>query len=109
VIYAGYIVESGTTEEIFTRPGHPCTIGLMASVPRLDLPRSVRLVPIEGQPPDLALLDRACSYRPRCRFAIRRCAESSRRSSRWARAVAPPAFASTSCTTGREPNRRKEA
>ena len=43
----------------------------MASVPRLDLPRSVRLVPIEGQPPDLARLDDACSYRPRCRFAIR--------------------------------------
>ena len=48
----------------------------MASVPRLDLPRSVRLVPIEGQPPDLARLDHACSYRPRCGFAIARCAEA---------------------------------
>jgi oligopeptide/dipeptide ABC transporter ATP-binding protein len=76
VMYAGRIVESGTTEQIFTRPGHPYTIGLMASVPRLDLPRSVRLVPIEGQPPDLACLDHACSYRPRCGFAIPRCAES---------------------------------
>ena len=76
VMYAGRIVETGTTQDIFTRPGHPYTIGLMASVPRLDLPRSVRLVPIEGQPPDLARLDRACSYRPRCRFAIARCAES---------------------------------
>ncbi len=76
VMYAGRIVESGATQEIFTRPGHPYTVGLMASVPRLDLPRSVRLVPIEGQPPDLARLDRACSYRPRCRFAIQRCAES---------------------------------
>jgi oligopeptide/dipeptide ABC transporter ATP-binding protein len=76
VMYAGRIVESGTTADIFTRPGHPYTIGLMASVPRLDLPRSVRLLPIEGQPPDLARLDRACSYRPRCRFAIARCAES---------------------------------
>ena len=75
VMYAGRIVESGTTEQIFNRPGHPYTIGLMASVPRLDLPRSVRLVPIEGQPPDLARLDHACSYRPRCAFAIRRCAE----------------------------------
>jgi oligopeptide/dipeptide ABC transporter ATP-binding protein len=36
----------------------------------------VRLVPIEGQPPDLARLDDACSYRPRCRFAIARCAQS---------------------------------
>jgi oligopeptide/dipeptide ABC transporter ATP-binding protein len=76
VMYAGRIVETGTTAQIFTRPAHPYTIGLMASVPRLDLPRSVRLVPIEGQPPDLARLDRACSYRPRCRFAIARCAES---------------------------------
>jgi oligopeptide/dipeptide ABC transporter ATP-binding protein len=76
VMYAGRIVETGATAQIFTRPGHPYTIGLMASVPRLDLPRSVRLVPIEGQPPDLARLDRACSYRPRCRFAIARCAES---------------------------------
>jgi oligopeptide transport system ATP-binding protein len=76
VMYAGRIVETGATGQIFTRPGHPYTMGLMASVPRLDLPRSVRLVPIEGQPPDLARLDRACSYRPRCRFAIGRCAES---------------------------------
>ncbi len=77
VMYAGRIVETGTTEEIFTRPGHPYTIGLMASVPRLDLPRSVRLTPIEGQPPDLARLGDACSYRPRCSFAIARCARSS--------------------------------
>jgi oligopeptide/dipeptide ABC transporter ATP-binding protein len=76
VMYAGRIVETGTAEQIFTRPSHPYTIGLMASVPRLDLPRSVRLVPIEGQPPDLAGLDDACSYRPRCGFAIARCAES---------------------------------
>ncbi len=76
VMYAGRIVETGTTAEIFTRPGHPYTIGLMASVPRLDLPREARLVPIEGQPPDLARLDGACSYRPRCRFAIARCAAS---------------------------------
>jgi oligopeptide/dipeptide ABC transporter ATP-binding protein len=76
VMYAGRIVESGTTADIFTRPGHPYTIGLMASVPRLDLPRSVRLLPIQGQPPDLARLDHACSYRPRCRFAIARCAQS---------------------------------
>ncbi len=76
VMYAGRIVETGTTEQIFSQPGHPYTIGLMASVPRLDLPRSVRLVPIEGQPPDLAGLDHACSYRPRCGFAIARCAEA---------------------------------
>jgi oligopeptide/dipeptide ABC transporter ATP-binding protein len=76
VMYAGRIVETGTTAQIFARPGHPYTLGLMASVPRLDLPRSARLVPIEGQPPDLAGLDDACSYRPRCGLAIARCAEA---------------------------------
>ena len=98
VMYAGRIVETGTTEQIFTQPRHPYTMGLMASVPRLDLPRSVRLVPIEGQPPDLARLDRACSYRPRCRFAIRRCAESFPPLEAVDRAIAPPASAPTSWT-----------
>ncbi|MGH6913289.1 MAG: ABC transporter ATP-binding protein [Geminicoccales bacterium] len=76
VMYAGRIVESGTTRQIFSRPRHPYTIGLMGSVPRLDRPRAERLTPIQGQPPDLARLDGACSYRPRCRWAIERCAEA---------------------------------
>jgi oligopeptide/dipeptide ABC transporter ATP-binding protein len=76
VMYAGRIVESGTTRQIFARPRHPYTIGLMGSVPRLDRPRAERLTPIRGQPPDLARLDGACSYRPRCRWAIPRCAET---------------------------------
>jgi len=76
VMYAGRIVESGTTRQIFARPRHPYTIGLMGSVPRLDRPRAERLIPIRGQPPDLARLDGACSYRPRCRWAIPRCAEA---------------------------------
>jgi oligopeptide/dipeptide ABC transporter ATP-binding protein len=76
VMYAGRIVESGTTGQIFAGPRHPYTIGLMGSVPRLDRPRAERLTPIRGQPPDLARLDGACSYRPRCRWAIPRCAEA---------------------------------
>jgi oligopeptide/dipeptide ABC transporter ATP-binding protein len=76
VMYAGRIVETAPTTLLYGRPRHPYTIGLMASVPRLDLPRSARLVPIEGQPPDLARLDGACAYRPRCRWAIARCAQS---------------------------------
>jgi oligopeptide/dipeptide ABC transporter ATP-binding protein len=76
VMYAGRIVESGTTRQIFSRPRHPYTIGLMGSVPRLDRPRAERLIPIRGQPPDLSRLDGACSYRPRCRWAIGHCAEA---------------------------------
>jgi len=48
----------------------------LRSVPRLDRPRQARLDPIEGQPPDLTRLDRGCSFRPRCRFAIEKCAEA---------------------------------
>jgi len=43
-------------------------------VPRLDRPRQARLDPIEGSPPDLTRLDQGCSFRPRCRFAVERCA-----------------------------------
>ena len=76
VMYAGKIVEMGTTAQIFAQPRHPYTIGLLASVPRMDRPRGERLVPIEGQPPNLARLDGACAYRPRCRWAVERCAQA---------------------------------
>ena len=77
VMYAGKIVECGTAEEIYHSPRHPYTIGLLGSVPRMDKGRGARLIPIEGQPPDLARLDGGCAYRPRCRFAVAACAESS--------------------------------
>jgi oligopeptide/dipeptide ABC transporter ATP-binding protein len=51
-------------------------MALLNSVPRLDRPRQARLDTIEGQPPDLTRLGRGCSFRPRCRFAIERCAEA---------------------------------
>ncbi len=53
VMYAAHIVEHGTADDVFLRPLHPYTIGLMRSVPRLDLPRGVKLETIEGLPPDL--------------------------------------------------------
>ncbi len=74
VMYAGKIVEMGTAEQVYHNPRHPYTVGLLASVPRMDVHRGRRLVPIEGQPPDLTRLDNGCSYRPRCRWAIDRCA-----------------------------------
>ena len=74
VMYAGKIVERGSAREIYATPRHPYTVGLLHSVPRLDLPRTEKLDPIEGQPPDLINLPEGCSFRDRCRFAIAKCA-----------------------------------
>ena len=74
VMYAGKIIESGTAHDIYHRPSHPYTLGLLHSVPRLDQPRKERLQPISGQPPDLTHLDSGCSFRPRCSFMVDRCA-----------------------------------
>ena len=74
VMYAGKMIEMGSAREIYHDPHHPYTLGLLASVPRMDQPRGSRLVPIEGQPPDLTHLDSGCAFRPRCRFAVDQCA-----------------------------------
>jgi oligopeptide/dipeptide ABC transporter ATP-binding protein len=73
VMYAGKMIEMGQAKQIYHDPLHPYTLGLLASVPRMDQPRGERLVPIIGQPPDLTLLDDGCAFRARCRFAIDRC------------------------------------
>lgn len=73
VMYAGRVVESGTTEELLTRPKHPYTIGLLDSVPRLDDEKDRELVPIQGTPPNLAKLPEQCAFLPRCRFACDQC------------------------------------
>jgi oligopeptide/dipeptide ABC transporter ATP-binding protein len=75
VMYAGRIIERGDAKEIYHNPKHPYTLGLLRSVPRLDQPRGERLVPIDGQPPDLTRLDDGCAFRPRCTFATERCAK----------------------------------
>jgi oligopeptide/dipeptide ABC transporter ATP-binding protein len=75
IMYAGRIIERGSAREIYRNPSHPYTVGLLNSVPRLDLPRKERLDPIEGQPPDLINLPPGCSFRERCRYAVDRCAE----------------------------------
>ena len=75
VMYAGKIVEMGLAKDIYHNASHPYTLGLLASVPRLDQARGTKLIPIEGQPPDLARLDKGCAFRPRCRFATERCAQ----------------------------------
>jgi oligopeptide/dipeptide ABC transporter ATP-binding protein len=73
VMYAGKIVERGTARELYARPRHPYTLGLLRSVPRLDEPRRAKLQPIEGQPPDLSRLPAGCPFAPRCTFVIERC------------------------------------
>jgi len=75
VMYAGKIVESGTATDIYHRPLHPYTLGLLRSIPRMDRPRGERLIPIDGQPPDLTRDIVGCAYRPRCSFATARCAQ----------------------------------
>ena len=74
VMYAGRIVEAGPAEEIYRRPRHAYTLGLVESVPRVDA-RQGRLVPIEGTPPDPAALPEGCAFAPRCRFATAICRE----------------------------------
>ncbi len=68
VMYAGRIVERGTTEEIFNSPQHPYTWGLLSSIPRLDSPRDEELVPISGRPPSLINRPSGCYFHPRCAY-----------------------------------------
>ncbi|WP_026677463.1 ABC transporter ATP-binding protein [Fictibacillus gelatini] len=73
VMYAGKVVESGTTSEIFYNPQHPYTKGLLNCVPRLDLERGQPLIPIPGSPPDLFAPPIGCAYSSRCEFAMEVC------------------------------------
>jgi oligopeptide transport system ATP-binding protein len=72
VMYAGRIVEHGSTEQIFYQPRHPYTLGLRSSIPQLAEREAV--APIPGQPPDLANLPSGCPFRVRCRSALAVCA-----------------------------------
>jgi peptide/nickel transport system ATP-binding protein len=69
VMYAGRIVEAGTSDDVFNNPRHPYTIALLKSVPRLDEPRGRQLVPILGLPPNLINMPPMCAFKPRCSLA----------------------------------------
>jgi len=73
VMYAGFIVESATTAELFANPSHPYTVGLLHSIPRLDALEGAPLVPIEGRPPDMRHAPSACPFAPRCRWRLDVC------------------------------------
>lgn len=75
VMYAGNMIEYGTAAQIFSQPRHPYTMGLLDSVPRLDDKDHSRLVPIEGQPPNLLRLPPGCSFAPRCKYRMPVCEE----------------------------------
>jgi oligopeptide transport system ATP-binding protein len=72
VMYAGHIVESATSEELFDNPRHPYTMGLLRSIPRMDENKE-RLLPIKGSPPDLMDLNPGCPFVPRCDYAFETC------------------------------------
>ena len=73
VMYAGHIVERGAVRDIYHRPRHPYTVGLLGSVPRLDQKTDGKLTPIPGRPPNLARLGPGCPFAPRCVHADGRC------------------------------------
>jgi oligopeptide transport system ATP-binding protein len=74
VMYAGIIVEEGEKRDIFYNAYHPYTLGLLNSVPKMSRTNvRQRLVPIDGQPPDLLLPPKGCPFADRCQYAMRIC------------------------------------
>lgn len=74
VMYAGYIVEEAAVKELYQDPRHPYTLGLLASLPRLDADRPRKLRSIEGLPPDLIDFPKGCPFYARCNYRIDICA-----------------------------------
>ena len=75
VMYGGLIMEEALIDDLFEHPGHPYTMGLLASIPDLEQDKAVRLQPIPGSPPDMTRPPQGCPFAPRCPYARRICAE----------------------------------
>jgi peptide/nickel transport system ATP-binding protein len=72
-MYAGRVVEIGTTREVFTNHRMPYTRALLESSPKVSNPSHTRLVTIPGRPPNLLKLNQGCSFAPRCAYATNQC------------------------------------
>jgi oligopeptide transport system ATP-binding protein len=73
VMYAGFIVETATTGDLFEAPSHPYTVGLLHSMPRVDDREGEPLIPIEGRPPDMRNAPTGCPFAPRCAWRLDVC------------------------------------
>jgi oligopeptide/dipeptide ABC transporter ATP-binding protein len=73
VMYAGFIIETAPTGELFAHPSHPYTVGLLHSIPRLDEESDEQLIPIEGRPPDMRRAPTGCPFAPRCAWRVDAC------------------------------------
>ncbi len=76
VMYGGMFMETGSARQVFERPRHPYTLGLLQSVPRLDAARKSALRPIEGSPRDMLRPPQACPFQPRCRYDVEESSKS---------------------------------
>ncbi|TAH53471.1 MAG: ABC transporter ATP-binding protein [Chloroflexota bacterium] len=75
VMYSGFIVEQAPVDDLYERPLHPYTLGLLHAVPHVDVNSQNRLASIEGMPPDLRKPISGCPFAPRCPYRIEKCAE----------------------------------
>ncbi|WNN42573.1 MULTISPECIES: ABC transporter ATP-binding protein [Winslowiella] len=76
VMYAGRTMEYGQARDVFYRPAHPYSIGLLNAVPRLDAVENDTLMTIPGNPPNLLRLPKGCPFQPRCPYAMDICASA---------------------------------
>ena len=74
VMYGGLVMEEASIDDLFEHPGHPYTMGLLASMPDIEQDKSVRLQPIPGSPPDMTNPPKGCPFAPRCPYARAICA-----------------------------------
>jgi len=73
VMYAGYIVETAPTVDLFAQPSHPYTVGLLHSIPKVTEAEDEELIPIEGRPPDMRQTPTGCPFASRCAWRLEQC------------------------------------
>ena len=76
VMYSGYIVEQAPVDDLYARPAHPYTMGLLQAIPTLEQRNQERLASIEGMPPDLRTPATACPFAPRCPYVVEQCQQA---------------------------------